>query len=336
MKKRVILTVFGLLLIGVAALVYYGQLRERSKETAYSGSIEITDADLAFQTGGRVSAVLLREGQPVAAGQPVARLDSSEAQSKFEQASAALERAKRNRDQLATALGIYETTLPADLKRAQANLARARNLKLDAARNDARFAALAQQGVVAAKEREAFGLTYQNAAASQSEAGAAVDAARANLKRVEATRQDLAAAEAAVKQAEAAVKQAAIQLNYCELKAPTSGTITSRSIEPGEVVTAGQTIVSLSEMDPAYLKIYVDETSIASVRPNQAVTVKVDSLPGRSLKGRVSYISPEAEFTPKIIQTSKERVKLVYLVKVAIANPQAQLKAGMPADAYLR
>ena len=181
-----------------------------------------------------------------------------------------------------------------------------------------------------------MGLSYQNAVAAQAEAEAAFEAAQANLGRLAATRQELAAARAAVRQAAAAVSQAEIQLAYYELKAPFAGTVTSRSLEPGEIVTAGQTVLSLSDLRRVELKIYVDETSIGRVRPGQAVSVAVDSLPGRRLSGRVSYISPEAEFTPKLIQTRKERVKLVYLVKIAIANPQARLKAGMPADAYLR
>jgi HlyD family secretion protein len=93
------------------------------------------------------------------------------------------------------------------------------------------------------------------------------------------------------------------------------------------------TVSDLSRVD---LKIFVDETEIAKVKPGHKVEVMVDTFPGKVYPGTVSYISPEAEFTPKIIQTKKERVKLVYLVKVSIDNPNMELKVGMPADAYLR
>ncbi len=336
MKKRVALLMFALLLLGVAGLVYFGQLRERRQEVYYSGTIEVTQADLAFQAGGRVSAVFVREGQAAGAGQTLARLDASEALARLEQARANLERSERQSAQLDRSLRVAETTLPAELKRAQAGLRRAGNLRQDAARNDRRYAALAARGVVAAKEREAVDLNYQNAVAAHSEASAAVESAQANLGKLDALRQDLAAARAAARQAEAAVRQAEIQLAYCELRAPFGGIIVSRSLEPGEIVTPGQTVLSLSDLSRVELKIYVDETSIGQVRQGQAVNVRVDSLAGRSLAGRVSYISPEAEFTPKLIQTRKERVKLVYLVKVSIPNPEGLLKAGMPADAYLR
>jgi HlyD family secretion protein len=92
------------------------------------------------------------------------------------------------------------------------------------------------------------------------------------------------------------------------------------------------TISDLSRVD---LKIFVDETEIGKVKPHQKVLVKVDTFPGKTYTGYVSFISPEGEFTPKIIQTKKERVKLVYLVKISIVNPNFELKAGMPADAVL-
>ena len=84
------------------------------------------------------------------------------------------------------------------------------------------------------------------------------------------------------------------------------------------------------------VKIYVGETEIGKVKPGQKADVKVDSLPGKTFEGTVTFISPEGEFTPKIIQTQKERVKLVYLVEITVPNPNLELKTGMPADAVLK
>ena len=120
------------------------------------------------------------------------------------------------------------------------------------------------------------------------------------------------------------------------MKSPMNGVVTSRNIEPGETVTPGREVLTVSDLSRVDLKIFVDETEIGKVKPNQSVEVKVDSLPGKSFVGHVTFISPEGEFTPKIIQTKKERVKLVYLVKVSIDNPRYELKSGMPADAWLR
>ena len=111
--------------------------------------------------------------------------------------------------------------------------------------------------------------------------------------------------------------------------------VISRNIEPGETVNVGREVITISDLSRVDLKIFVDETQIGKVKPGQKAEVKVDTFPDKVFAGFVSFISPEGEFTPKIIQTKKERVKLVYLVKISIANP-AELKAGMPADALLR
>jgi HlyD family secretion protein len=125
-------------------------------------------------------------------------------------------------------------------------------------------------------------------------------------------------------------------LQYTRLLAPYNGIITSRNVEPGEVVSPGREVLTMADLSTVDLKIFVDETEIGKVKPGQDVDVKIDTFPNKVYKGKVTFISPEGEFTPKIIQTKKERVKLVYLVKVSIPNPSFELKSGMPADAWLR
>lgn len=160
--------------------------------------------------------------------------------------------------------------------------------------------------------------------------------AKSNLSKIEMSEKEVEAAKARVHAAEAAFKLAETQLGYMELKAPFKGTITSRNIEPGEVVSLGREVFSLADLSSIELKIFVDETAVGRVKPNQRADVTVDTFPEKVFKGKVSFISPEGEFTPKIIQTHKERVKLVYLVKVLIPNNDLDLKPGMPADARLK
>jgi HlyD family secretion protein len=112
--------------------------------------------------------------------------------------------------------------------------------------------------------------------------------------------------------------------------------ILSRNMEPGEVVTPSQEVLTISALSRVDLKVFVEETEIGRIAPGQPVDVKIDTFPDKTYAGRVAYISPQAEFTPKIIQTHKERVKLVYLVKVSVPNPNYELKSGMPADAWFR
>jgi len=163
---------------------------------------------------------------------------------------------------------------------------------------------------------------------------AVLQQAKNNLSKIESAKQDVEVAKEIIKANKAAVSLARTQLSHTHLIAPFSGIILSRNVEPGEVVTAGREVLSVSDISRVDLKIFVDETEIGYLKPGRKVKVKIDTFPDKDYFGWVAYISPEAEFTPKIIQTHKERVKLVYLVKVALPNPEKELKPGMPADAW--
>ncbi len=178
--------------------------------------------------------------------------------------------------------------------------------------------------------------TIDTAKARITEGEALLDQAKANLKKIDAAEKEVEAAAAGMKAAQSALTLAEIQLKHTRLRAPFVGVITSRNVERGEVVSPGQEVFSLSDLSRVELKIFVDETEIGKVKPGQKAEVRIDTFPDKRYMGTVSYISPEGEFTPKMIQTHKERVKLVYLVKVAIPNPNHELKSGMPADAWLR
>ncbi|RLB85962.1 MAG: hypothetical protein DRH15_02690, partial [Deltaproteobacteria bacterium] len=174
------------------------------------------------------------------------------------------------------------------------------------------------------------------ARAKLSAAQAALEQAKGNLKKIEITQRELEVAEAKLKEAEASEELARLYLEYTELRAPFNGIITSRDVEPGEVVNPAREVISMADLSTVDLKVFVGEPEIGYIKPGQKVKVKTDTFPNKTYKGQVSHISPEAEFTPKIIQTHKERVKLVYLVKVTIPNPDLELKPGLPADAWFR
>ena len=336
MKKKIILIGFLILLVSVGAFVYFGQWQVKHGNHHYSGIIEAKDARLAFQTSGRVVTVAAKEGQAVIPDQILAELDATEFQNRSDQAQANLERSVKSVQQLETLLSIYEKTLPADVVRAEAMRLNARRVLDDARKNKERYDVLYQRKVVAEKERDAVQLQYDTAGSRLTDAEAALKQANSNLQKIKATKQDIEAAKAQARQAQAALGQMSIQKGYATLKAPFGGIITSRNIEPGEVVSPSREVLSLADLSRVDLKIFVDETEIGKVKPGQAVDVKIDTFPDRVFKGTVAFISPEGEFTPKIIQTQKERVKLVYLVKVSIPNPDFALKTGMPADAWLR
>lgn len=336
MKKRLILGAFFILLIAVGAFVYLGQWWSRQGDLSYSGTLEAVEARLAFQAGGRVAAVHVREGQEVKAGQVLAELETAEFTARLDQARANLERSQKTLEQLQTMAEIYRATLPADVVRTEAALRAARQAAEDALRNRDRYEALYKEQIVTEKDRDALRLHADTAASRLTEAETALSQARSNLKRIEAVGREVEAARAQVLQARAGVEQAALQAGYTKLLAPFDGIITSRNVEPGEVVSPSREVLTLADLRRIDLKIFVGETEIGKVKPSQEAEVRIDTFPGKTYRGVVTFVSPVGEFTPKIIQTKKERVKLVYLVKISIPNPDLELKTGMPADARLK
>jgi len=336
LKKRIIFIVFIILFIAVGALVYIGQKNNQKKELYYSGTIETTQAKLSFQVPGQVASVNVQEGQPVTKSQIIAELDRAEFESRLAQARANLDRSQKTKNQLGTMLELSRKTLPSEVARARANVKSAQDTVKDAEKNYQRFEDLFSKSVVTEKERDSVKLAYDVAKSRLAESESVLKLAEGNLTKIDAVKQDIEVAAAQINSANAASNQAAIQLNYTQLKSPADGVVTSRNIEPGETVTPGREVITISDLSRVDLKIFVDETEIGKVKPGQKVEVKVDTFPNKSFTGYVSFVSPEGEFTPKIIQTKKERVKLVYLVKVSIENPKFELKAGMPADAWLR
>jgi HlyD family secretion protein len=388
LKKRLILIVFLILLLGAGALVYWGQYKKRATELYYSGTIEATESNLAFQVNGRVKEVPADEGQAVKKDQLLAVLNRDEFVARCDKARADLTASRENLKQLESVLELYRKTLPAEVERADAavkgsqsqlaeleagyrsqDVERARlavqeaEIAMEDARKDKnRYDRLFEKKIIAEKDKESADLKYETAEREYERAKKAyelleegyrkesIEAARAkltesraawrqaqgNLKKIEATENEVKAAEARVQASRAALDLAEIQLGYTELRAPYDGIIVSRNMEPGEVVSPGQEVMSISDLSTVDLKVFVDETEIGKIKPGQRVEVRIDTFPSKTYTGYVSFISPEGEFTPKIIQTHKERVKLVYLVKISIPNPDYELKSGMPADAWFK
>jgi len=335
LKKRVIIIVFVVLFAGAGGGVYFAKRNSDSDSLFFSGIIETTQANLSFQAPGRVVSVYVREGRDVAEGELLAELDRAEYQARYDQARAGLERARQSQKQAEMAHLAAMKTLPAEVARAEAGLKTAQDVLADAEKNYQRFEELFREGVVTERDRDSVRLGYDVARSRLEESESVLKLARGNLVKIDIARRDIDAAAAQVDLARAAMAQAEVQLGYTRLISPTSGVVISRNVEPGETVAPGREVITISDLSRVDLKIYVPETQIGKVRPGAVADVKIDTFPDKTFTGVVAFVSPEGEFTPKIIQTKKERVKLVYLVKVSIDNPSRHLKAGMPADARL-
>jgi HlyD family secretion protein len=185
----------------------------------------------------------------------------------------------------------------ASLKAAQFNYERARD-------DYARLENLLQAGSISVQKRDA--------------AKTASDAAQANVEALKAS-----------------LELANTRLGFAQLVSSIDGFVIIKSAEAGEVVQAGAPVFTVADLKNIWLTAYINETDLGRVKPNQAVDIKTDTYPDKTYRGRISFISQEAEFTPKQIQTTEERVKLVYRIKVMIDNPDLELKPGMPADGYI-
>ncbi len=336
-KKKMIIVAFVALLLGAALTVYLGQQKTKGGDLTYSGTVEAaTISNLAFQVGGKVERVLVTEGQKVEKDQILAELDRAEFAAAQDQARANLEKSTGSLAQMSAQLDIARKTLPDDVVRAEAGLSSARDVLAEAKSNKDRYDQLYARQVVSKKEWEGVTLAYDTARSRVADAEAMLRQARSNLGRIGVTEREVEAARAQMAASKAALEQARIQYDRSQLRAPFAGIVTSKNIEPGEAVTPTRQAITLSDLSAVKIKIYVGETEIGKVKPGQKADVKVDSLPGKTFEGSVSYISSEGEFTPKIIQTQKERVKLVFLVEITVPNPQVELKTGMPADAWLK
>jgi HlyD family secretion protein len=183
--------------------------------------------------------------------------------------------------------------------------------------------------------REQLGLLKAGPRIEQiNRAEAALQQAKAEYALVKAgpRQESIDQARAKLQSAKAASKQAHQQLTYTELLSPMDAVVLSISAEPGEYLNPASPVMILGELSKPWLRAYIPESLLGKIQLNQEVSVTTDSFPEKSYKGRVSYISSQAEFTPKTVQTFEERVKLMYRIKVELENPDNELKPGMPAD----
>jgi HlyD family secretion protein len=156
-----------------------------------------------------------------------------------------------------------------------------------------------------------------------------------NLIRKGPRKETIDQARARLEQANQALAMSETQSGYATLVSPISGIVLSKNVEPGEYVAPGTPVIQVGDLQNVWLRAYINETDLGRVKIGQRARVTTDTYVGKVYEGHISFIASQAEFTPKAVQTQKERVKLVYRVKVEIPNPNVELKPGMPADAEI-
>ncbi len=290
-----------------------------------SGTVEATDAQLGFQAPGRIAALTPREGDRVTAGSELARLETSELGARRSQAAAQVRAMEAQLDELVAGSRREE------LAQARAALAAADARVADAQRDAERAQTLLAGRAVARETLDKATLALDLARRQRDQAGEQLALLQQGPRpeRIAAARAQLAAAEAAVATLDATLANSI-------LSAPFGGIVTQRHREPGEIVGAGAAVLTVMNPEDRWVRIYVPENRLGRVAIGQSATISSDTFPGKRYSGEVAFIASSAEFTPKNVQTTEERVKLVYAVKVRITgDPGEELKPGLPADVAL-
>ena len=162
-----------------------------------------------------------------------------------------------------------------------------------------------------------------------------VDAAEGRVEAADAAPGARRLKDAQLRQARAALELAQLRLSYATLISPVEGLVLARSANPGELAAVGTTIITLGDLDHVWFEGYLPERDLGKVKYDQKADITIDGAPGTKYSGVISYISPKAEFTPKTVETYRERVTMVYRVRIKLPNPQRVLKVGMPAEAVI-
>lgn len=280
----------------------------------------------------------------------LAELEAGSRPEEIAQAEASVQKAQARLDELLTGSRPQEiASAEATVQRAKAEMER---LKTEFERRQN----LLNENVISTQEYDSAKTAYESAQAVLKEAEEQlklvkegprkeqIEQARAdlngakehyNLIKKGPRKETIDQARARLQQAKETLALAETHLSYAILISPISGLVLSKDIEPGEYIAPGTPVVTVGNLENVWLRAYINETDLGRVKVGQKVRITTDTYPGKIYNGEISFISSEAEFTPKNVQTQKERVKLVYRIKIIIQNPNMELKPGMPADAEI-
>ena len=326
MKQRIPILI-GLLVLAVIAVYLYPRFRKKPQsenDIVLSGNIEAHESLVSFKVSGRIVELPVEEGQFVQAGALLAQLEDADYRQKVRIDEASVRVRKSN---LALTLA---GTREQEIKAAEQNMLDAKadlqQKKLDYERAQRLYS----EDAVSAQDRDLADTALKRSQAAFQAAEQKYSEAREGSRK-----EDIEIAQSSLKEADANLGMSRVNLGYATLRAPAAGVITVRQAELGEVVVPGTPVVTLADLDHIWLRAYLSETDLGRIRWGQDAVITTDTYPGKQYHGRVSFIASDAEFTPKSVQTYKERVTLVYRIKIEIDNPNHELKPGMPADAHI-
>ncbi|MEO5935639.1 MAG: efflux RND transporter periplasmic adaptor subunit [Terriglobales bacterium] len=347
MKVKAIVVI----LIIVAVAVGFGAYRflQRDPSVTASGTLEARNITVGSKVGGRVTQVLVAEGDSVTKDQLLVAFDDAELHAALLQARGRYAQAQ------ATLAKMQRGSRPEEIAQARASGASASNAisgavsaaeraRADAANAEAeyrRYQRLADEGVVSREQRDAVETRYKMAQAAVRGAETAVTVARSEANAAGAAQklvehgfrsEDIAAAHADLQRAEGEVKLAEARYAEREVRAPANAVVEVLDLRPGDLVPANSPVAKLLEAAQLYVMVYVPQSQLGGVHIGQSVDVRVDAFPNETFKATVEQIRQQAEFLPRNVQTKEEREHQVVGVKLRLENPGNKLRAGINAD----
>lgn len=313
-----------LILAVIAGVLIFRHEKEINARLTFYGNIDIRQVQTAFYSTGRIQQMFVQEGDVVTNGQLLAELDAT----RYRAAEAKAEAKAAAQRQLVARM--LAGSRPEEIAEAKARVQAAESVLKDALQKQMRTQALAKDEYVSQQQLD--------------DAQTAVDTARANLTALQQVadlavqgprKEDIAAAQAQLRADEAALELAKQELTDTKLYAPADGIIQNRILEPGDMTSSQTPAFSLALNNPVWVRAYVPEPALGKISEGTPAKIKTDSFPDREYDGWVGYISPTAEFTPKQVETTDLRTRLVYQIRVYVKNPQNELRLGMPATVHL-
>jgi HlyD family secretion protein len=299
----------------------FGQEEQKDKAAALTlfGNVDIREVQLAFQDAGRIARLAVDEGAMVQQGQVVAELDPVRYQLDFRRLSGEVAAQTQVLDRL------RQGSRPQEIAKAKA--------AVDASR------ATLKEAELFLSRKESLLLTNKISRQEVDSARARMQTSLAALKEAEQEeslaiegprKEDIAAAEATLAALQAARDLAERKLDDTRLLAPTAGVIRNRILEPGAMAAAGAPVLTLALTDPLWVRAYISEPDLGRVREGMRAELRTDSYPDKVYKGWVGFISSTAEFTPKTVETTELRTKLVYRARIFACDSEQELRLGMP------
>lgn len=317
----VVLVVIAVVIIGFWAWKYHNKNQKDNVLTLY-GNVDIRQVSLAFEQSGRIEKLLVQEGDKVKAGQLLATLNTNALHIQAKQAQAQLKAQKE---------AIVKQDVgarPEEISQAKAQLASAQ-AELDKTNKNL------QRLQILVSSTDGRAISQQEldyAKSNKDSAEAAVRERQANLELIikGARQEDREATKAQYEVTKANLDLINYNLTQAELKSPVNAVVRARLQEVGDITTAQKAVYTLALTDPKWIRVYVNEQDLSSIKMGGTAQVIRDSDPNQPINGKIGYISSVAEFTPKTVQTEEIRTTLVYEVRVYVNDPNDQLKMGQP------